>query len=249
MNAPVGFDSYLTFINCQLQPPGKPAAFAGESPRKSAVTISRQSGCGAHVIAEKLAQHLQACSPKDAPPWTVFDHNLVEKVLAEHNLPERLARFMPEDRVLEINDIMDELFGLHPPSWTLVQQTSETILHLAELGNVIILGHGAYVITAKLPHVFHVRVVASLDKRIEHMQQFEGLSKKAATERIQREDRGRERYLKKHFGKNIDDPLLYHMVINTDLISLDDAARLIGDAVLHQSVAGPARSQSALRVA
>lgn len=249
MNTPVGFDSYLAFINCQLQPPGKPASFASEGSRKRAVAISRQSGCGAHVMAEKLAQYLQARSPKDAPPWTVFDHNLVEKVLAEHNLPERLARFMPEDRVLEINDIMDELFGLHPPSWTLVQQTSETILHLAELGNVIILGHGANVITAKLPHVFHVRVVASLEKRIEHMQQFEGLSAKAASERIQREDLGRQRYLKKHFGKNIDDPLLYHLVINTDLVSLDDAARLVGEAVLHQGVTGPARGQGALRIA
>lgn len=249
MNTQAGFDSYLTFINCQLQPPGKAASSAGEGFQKRAVGISRQSGCGAHVIAGKLAQYLQARSPKNAPPWTVFDRNLVEKVLAEHNLPQRLARFMPEDRVLEINDIMDELFGLHPPSWTLVQQTSETILHLAELGNVIILGHGANAITAKLPHVFHVRVVASLEKRIEHMQQFEGLSKKAADARIRREDLGRQRYLKKHFGKNIDDPLLYHMVLNTDLVSLDDAARLIGDAVLHQNGAWLARSQGALRVA
>ena len=52
-----------------------------------AVTISRQTGSGAHVVGEELAKHLQAHSPKDAPPWTLFDRNLVEKVLEEHHLP------------------------------------------------------------------------------------------------------------------------------------------------------------------
>jgi len=32
---------------------------------------------------------------------------------------------------------------------------------------------------------------------------------------IQREDRGRKRYLRKHYQKDIDDPLPYHLVINT----------------------------------
>ena len=80
----------------------------------------------------------------------------MEKVLEDHSLPNRLARFMPEDRISEISDTMDELFGLHPPSWTLVRQTADTILHLAELGNVIVIGRGAAVITRKLDYVFNV---------------------------------------------------------------------------------------------
>jgi cytidylate kinase len=234
MNTPFGLENCLHFINCQLQPPDKEAPREGAAGPKSAITISRQSGCGAHVVAQKLARYLQTHSPADAPPWTIFDRNLVEKVLEDHHLPERLARFMPEDRVLEIDDIMDEIFGLHPPSWTLVQKVSETILRLAELGHAIILGRGGNVLTAKLPHMLHVRMVASLDRRIEHMQHFEELTRKEAVDRIQREDLGRERYLRKHFGKDIADPLLYHLVINTDLVSLDNAARLIGELALNR---------------
>ena len=73
----------------------------------------------------------------------------MDKVLQEHNLPERVAKFMPEDRTSEIADTMEELFGLHPPSWLLVRKVTETILHLAELGNVILIGRGAAVVTAK----------------------------------------------------------------------------------------------------
>ena len=41
---------------------------------------------------------LQGQVPAGAPPWTIFDRNLVERVLEDHDLPARLAKFMPEDR-------------------------------------------------------------------------------------------------------------------------------------------------------
>jgi cytidylate kinase len=237
MNTPAGLEHCLSFINCHLQPPEGSALNREKASGKSAITISRQSGCGAHVVAEKLARYLQTRALPDSPPWTVFDRNLMETVLHDHQIPERLARFMPEDRVLQIDDVMNELFGLRPPSWTLVQQASETILRLTALGHVIILGRGANVVTARLPHVLHVRLVASLERRIEHMQHFEELGRKEAADRIQREDLGRQRYLKQHFGKDVDDPLLYHLVINTDLVSFDDAVQLVGNLMSERKVA------------
>jgi cytidylate kinase len=108
---------------------------------------------------------------------------------------------------------------------------SDTILRLAQLGNVIVIGRGANVITAKLDYVFHVRLVGSLEKRVAHMQELEHLSHKAALELVNQEDRGRRRYLKKYFDEDIDDPLLYHTVINTDLVSYSEAARLIANTV------------------
>jgi cytidylate kinase len=230
MNAPIGLERCLTFINCQLQPPHSVAFRNGE--HRPAITLSRQSGSGGHAVAAKLVEQLQAVAGADPCPWTVADRNLVEKVLEDHHLPSRLARFMTEDRISELSDTMDELFGLHPPSWTLVRQTSETILRLADLGNVIIIGRAANIITSKLHHVFHVRLVGSLERRVKHMQELEHLSLKAARQFVEREDLGRRRYVKKHFGKDIEDPLLYHLVINTDLVPYEEAARMIAEAVL-----------------
>jgi hypothetical protein len=232
MSATARFDSYLTYVNTQLQPPGRRLV---PVVAKRAVTISRQSGCGGHVLAEKLAGYLQARTPPGEPPWTIFDRNLMEQVLKEHHLPAHIAKYMPEDRITEIADIMDELFGLRPASRVLVEQTAETVLHLAEVGNVILLGRGANVVTAKLPGVVHVRLVASLESRLAHMQQYEELTRPAAAARLRREDLGRRRYISKYFQKDVDDPLLYHLVINTDFVPLDQAARLIGEAVLSRS--------------
>ena len=138
---------------------------------RRAVTISRQAGCGALVVAEKLADYLQEHSRRRACPWTVFDRNLMDKVLEDHNLPTRLAKFLPEDRVSQMEDILADVFEVHPPVQTVIHQTAETMLRLAGLGNVILIGCGGNVITARLPHVLHVRLVAPLEKRVEHARQ------------------------------------------------------------------------------
>jgi len=40
-------------------------------------------------------------------------------------------------------------------------------------------------------------------------------------------------YVKTYFHADINNALLYHLVINTSRVGCDNAARIIGDAVLH----------------
>jgi cytidylate kinase len=229
MSTQMGLDRCLTFINCQLEP-SRPVAVARQTHRYyRSITLSRQAGTGAHGIAEKLLEllALQDREKEERCPWAVFDRNLVEKVIEEHHLPNHVARFMREDRILEISDTLDELFGLHPPSSTLVRQTADTMLRLADLGRVILIGRGANVITAKMDDVFHVRLVGSLEARVQRIQEQEQMTERGARDYVHSQDLGRRRFLKKYFGKDIDDPLLYHLVVNTDRISCQQAASLI----------------------
>lgn len=226
------FDKCLTFIGTQLE--SKPSRLRRKETPQPAVTISRQTGAGGLPVANQLAEYLQTHGPEPQRPWTVFDRNLVAQVLQDHQLPREIARYMPEDKISQLNDMVEELLGLHPPSWTLIRQSAETILHLAELGNVILVGYGSHVITAPLNNVFHVRLTGSEEKRVELVQEFYHLNRKAALDFMRKEDRGRRRFLRKYFGKDIDDPLLYHLTINTDWIPFAEAARIIGDAVLRR---------------
>lgn len=229
-----GLEHCPSFICSQVQFAEGLESSAQRNVRRT-VTISRQAGCGALVIAQKLAHYLEEHSPGNACPWVVFDRNLMDKVLEDHNLPACLAKFLPEDRVSELEDIMVDVLGVHPPSATVIHQTEETMLKLAEAGNVVLIGRGAHIVTARLPHVFHVRLVAPLEKRIEHALQFYpeyNQTEAQARKFCLREDRARQRYLKKYFGADIENPLLYHIVINTGLVSYDNAARIIGDAAL-----------------
>lgn len=234
MNTGIGIDECLSFINCQLTPASQVKGKAKQVRRYRAVTISRQAGSGAHSIAEHLAAYLQKHNPVAKCPWTVFDRNLVEKVLEDHHLPKRMAQFIPEDGRTELQDAMDELFGLRPASWTIIQQTSETILRLVDMGNVIIIGRGASIVTRRRDDVLHVRLIGSEKTRSEHMRTLLGISRKAAVEMMKKQDRARARYVKRYFQSQIEDPLLYHLTINTDFIAFERTAELIGQAALQE---------------
>jgi cytidylate kinase len=228
----IGVEHCTSFISSQFKSAGEPGADAGVAVRR-AVTISRQAGCGALAVAEKLACYLQEHSANQARPWKVFDRNLMDKVLEEHDLPTYLAKYLPEDRVSYLEDIMADLLQTYPTSETVIRQTTETVLGLASLGNVILIGRGGNIITARLSNMFHVRLVAPLEERIEYAHTTYAMTKAEARKFCLREDLGRERYLKTYFHADINDASLYHLVINIGLVDYDGAAKLIGNTMLN----------------
>src|SRR5262245_29352787 len=128
MQTQSGLDKCLPFISSETQSWRRTPVLPRPMESRLSITISRQSASGAHLVATRLAEHLQHHTADPERPWLIFDRNLVEQVLHDHHLPTRLARFMPEDRISELTQVLDELLGNHPPSVLLVQQTAETIL-------------------------------------------------------------------------------------------------------------------------
>jgi cytidylate kinase len=222
-------ESCFAFVNSHTSVPSPASA---ESQVRRAVTISRQAGCGAVLVAEQLAHYLQHHSPASQARWTVFDRELMEKVLADHNLPKYLAKFLPEDRASQIEDTLADVFGVHPPTQKVVQQTAETILQLAELGDAILIGRAGNIVTAKLPNVLHVRLVAPLEDRIERICRDDHKTAAEARRFCLEEEQARARYVKTYFNADINNPLLYHLIINTSRVGCENAARIIGEATL-----------------
>jgi cytidylate kinase len=223
-----------SFIKSNFHPKGKDTSGTSvENSTKPAITISRAEGAGGLTVASNLAEYLQVNTPSH-DVWTVFSQHLVAKVLEEHHLHKHIGNFMKEDHKGMLTNALEELLGLHPSTWTLVEQTNATILRLAQIGNVILVGRGANVVTSELQTVFHVHLVGSLEKRIERAQKVFNLDRKSAVNYIKKKDGGRRRYLRDNFDKDINDPLLYHLIINTDLVRYDEAARLIGDEVIRR---------------
>lgn len=221
----------LSFVVAMLgaSPKGPPKA---KERRRPVVTVSRQTGAGGSAFGESLCTWLERAQPKGRGPWAVVDKELVDKILEDEALPERLASWSPEDHLAGISFVIEELLGLHRASSQPVQETTETILRLGEMGNVILVGRGANVILGHRPEAFHVRLVASLESRVAHMAELRGLSKKAALAYVEAEDRARQRFIRRTFQVDVNDPLLYNLVINVDRIPIDEAARIVGDAVL-----------------
>lgn len=219
-------DLCKTFIECQNMRPQDLAA-----PPLPVVTISRATGARGATISDLLCNYLQSNETDPTPPWTVFNRNLIEQVLADHELPASMAQYMPEDKVPMLSSAIEELFGLHPSPYDQVRQTAETILRLGHMGRVILVGRGGQMLLANLPQAIHIRITGSRNKRAQHLVEYYHLKPAAALEMLEREDAAQRRYLRTHFHVDIDDPMLYNMVINTDRLSSEDVATMIGDAV------------------
>ncbi len=202
------------------------------------VTISRESGAYGTTIADMLGEYLRKHQRGPEAPWAVFDKELIQKVIEEHQFPAMFQRYFVEDSASLIDDILAELFGFHPPQETLVRSVGETILHLATLGHVILVGRGANILTHRLPKGTHVRLVGSFEKRVAHMKEYLNLSQEQARDYVMKEDFDRRAYISRYFGKNISDVSLYDLVINTDTVSSQDAVTLIGDLVLRREMKG-----------
>lgn len=202
-------------------------------PHPLAITISREAGAGGVTVAELLAQRLTAAETNPTTkPWAVFDAKLAKQVLEDHKQSLDLEKFMIEDARLPVEAIVEEVLGLHPSSWTLVQHTTQTILRLAVLGRAILVGRGANVITARLPNVFHVRLVAPVATRTRHAAEYYKLSEHEAAKLVREEDQAKRRYLRRYFNAEIDDPTLYDVTLNTGRLGLTRTA----DAIAHMAL-------------
>jgi hypothetical protein len=198
-------------------------------PLDPAITFSYQTGAGMREIAPLVAQLLEKTEFQERHPWTIYDQQLIEQSLQENLWPRELASRITEDKRLFLDELVDDLFGLRPPSWVLVPQLVKTVLRLAVGGHAILAGYGVTIVTAGLPNVFHVRLIGSLPRRIARIQQRQNLSPEAAARFIRNKDRGRARFVKAHFHARLDEEMHHDLVLNTDHLSAPDAAAVIAD--------------------
>jgi cytidylate kinase len=233
-------DNFSHYLQGQVSGPESDRAV-----RPLAITISRETGAGAVTVAELVRQRLTAAeTAPSSNPWAVFDANLAKQVLKDHQLPPDLARFMAEDARLPVEAIVEEILGLHPSGWTLVQQTTQTILRLAGLGRSIVVGRGGNIITARLPNVFHVRLVAPFTTRIQHHAEYYHVSEAEAAKLVREQDQARRRYLRRYFNAEIDEPTLYDVTLNTGRMGFVRAAEVIAAAGLRHHRAFAEREEA-----
>jgi len=191
------------------------------------VTISRETGAGATTLGRELMPLFARELGEDGAGWIFLDKDLLVQALTHHQLPARLAEFLPEDRISEVQAAIGELVGLHPPLWELEEKVSDAILHLARMGRVIFAGRAAHLVTRALPGGLHIRLVASPDSRIRRMATLLQCDPRAAAAYIEKNDHARRRYLRTRFGRDIDDAHLYDLVLNTDHFAPGSAARIV----------------------
>ena len=193
-----------------------------------AITISRQYGSGGGEVAAMLAQRLG---------WQLIDHEIVAQVAHALGITEEEAVVHDERVEGFITRALSALqaAALVVPASAAPLEQAEAVYNealrkvvetAAAAGHVVIVGRSGQALLAGRRDVLHVRIVAPLQQRVIYVSQREGLDEAESRSRIQVKDRDRARYLQGRFGRSVDDPMLYDLVINTVVLDLESAVDL-----------------------
>ena len=113
------------------------------------------------------------------------------------------------------------------------QYVEATILEMAARDDIVLVGLASTIILAGMPHTLRVRVTAPEERRAQHVAQAQGLESTAALERVGQSDRERDSRVRFLYHMDLENPLLYDLVINTDRLAVEEGARLVQQALQH----------------
>jgi cytidylate kinase len=106
----------------------------------------------------------------------------------------------------------------------------ETIEQTAARGKAVIVSHAASYAIGRDDVVLRVLVTASPETRAARVAEAEGVDRTGAERALKESDAGRADYLKRFYGVRDESPTHYDVVLNTDALSVEQAADLISQA-------------------
>ena len=199
----------------------------------SVVCLSFATGSGGDEVAKRVAERLG---------YLYVDEDIVASAAAQGGLEprdvadeERRKSFVR--RCLEVMaegggdaltlsaGVATTIEGVRPADIRALIR--ETVAQTAGRGNVVISAHaGSYALEPR-PRVLRVFVTASPATRERRIGATEGLDEAQAARMIKRSDAERRDYLKRFYSVDREAPTDYDLVVNTDLLSTDQAAEIV----------------------
>jgi cytidylate kinase len=195
------------------------------------ITISRQYMAGGSDVAARVAETLG---------WTVFDDALIDAVAErsgfapedvqslEESVPSFMERFAQSSALSSPENLLSTPSAIDGPATVrLAHVTRDVIEELGQQDRLVFVGRAAAAVLASEGNAIHVRLVAPIESRVREAMNRLGLSEEEARSAVEERDRGRERYHKELFGRDWNDPVNYHLVLNTEILGRAGAAELI----------------------
>ena len=195
------------------------------------ITISRQYAAGGSEVASLVAEALG---------WTVVDDAFIER-LSERSglepadvasLEERVPTFLErltQSSAMSIPEYLSASPGAmeEPGELKLAKMTRHLVEELGRRNRMVLVGRASAAVLARAADALHVRLVASEAHRIRNAIERLGVAEADAHRILETTDRNREDYHREFYDRDWSDPVLYHMVLNTELLGVAGAAKLI----------------------
>ena len=201
------------------------------------ITISREVGSGGRTIGRKLAEKLGV---------RFSDKELIDALQAKLNLTASGIEELKGKKKRWLDDFI-QMVAPVPTSGLLVDGDSDYISEykkslsvndvfeaekeilngIADQGSCVIAGRSGFFVLKGRPNKVDILITASRDKRIARIMEKQNLSRQKAEEVIDSVDKARDNYVQRYTGQSRFDARNYHIVLNMDYITEDQAVEMI----------------------
>lgn len=205
------------------------------------VTIRGQLGSGAPEIGRLIADKLHV---------DYVDREIIEQVAKRLSSSKRgieVKEMPPGSLMGKIEEAfahygamgggLPEFQGVYLPAWEIPLDDSRylaglefVIRELAESNSIVIRGRGSQFILKDHPGALHVLTVAPLELRVKRVMEDMKVDEQAARKEIARFDSSRREFIKRYFQTELENPIHYDLVINTEHLSFEAAASIVLNA-------------------
>jgi cytidylate kinase-like protein len=169
------------------------------------ITISKSLASG----WEQVARHVS-----DTLGWPVFDKEVLDEISRHAGVREMILSRLDERGVRRLEDAA---LGLVVPDYpgqsAFVLEMRRVMLALAHQGHTILVGRGANWILDPA-YGLRVRIFAPRETRLARVRHAEGLSEEQARRRVEVDDDEKSEFVRQAFGREIDDPAGYDLMLN-----------------------------------
>ena len=196
------------------------------------ITISRMYGSGGSDVAERVAKALG---------WALLDNAVIDAVaerlgvsreeVSEHeervpSLVERLASTLMMSAP-ELSMPVDEGALVVTAETRIVDVTRRVMEEAIQEGNAVLVGRGAQAMLADRPDALHVFCYAPKDFLVQYAIAHRGVDPATAEHDVDRVNKQREQWVKRHWGRDWKSFSNYHLCVDTGRMGIDAAAALV----------------------
>jgi cytidylate kinase len=208
------------------------------------ITISREAGSWGDEVARRVASLLQ---------YTFVDKVTMIEAATKTGITESGFVDLDVDSY-QFRNLTDRLLGRKEPEIKVAIPTTTSasgidfkiqtldarqcmatlqsvITFLSKSGNVAIVGRGGQVILKNAKDAFHVKIIAPFEVRVRRIMESQGCSENRAFWFIRDRDKAIRQYLQRFFGIEWDDNTLYHLVVNTGKLDIEQSAAVIVSSI------------------
>jgi cytidylate kinase len=130
--------------------------------------------------------------------------------------------------------LLEKFFSDQPKIY--LDRFQSVIYEVAKKGNALFFGKGSTILLRSFNCALHVLVIGSMEKRIQRVMETNHVGRDVAEKMVQTSDHEKRGFIRYAFDEDWPNPLLYHLTLNTDTLTIDTTVKIIVHAARAEEI-------------